>query len=149
MAHIRDVETNNHGEQPASVSPACNQPTVLSATAKLRLFILGEYKGKLPRINWNTDGNIFAVVGTLKRAWQGTDRKVAERIGTLTQFAMAGELPASVPNAKVLSAELRKEMEGYDELLSFCINLSDADYVEDADDCDEDSDDDCDEDDDC
>ncbi len=138
------MEPNNHGEIQKSVSPALNQPTVLSATETLRRYILGEYKGKFPSVNWNTDGNIFAVLGTLSRAWKHTDRNVADRLRILSQFAMAGELPESVPNARTLSENLRKEMEGYDELLSFCIGLSVADYVEDdeedSDDDDEDSD---------
>ncbi len=135
------MEPNNHGEIQKGVSPALNQPTVLSATETLRRYILGEYKGKLPSVNWNTDGNIFAVVGTLARAWKNTDRNVADRIRILNQFALAGELPASVPNARTLSEGLRKEMEGYDELLSFCIGLSVADYVDDdEEEFDEDSD---------
>ena len=133
------MEPNNHGEIQKSVSPALNQPTVLSATETLRRYILGEYKGKFPSVNWNTDGNIFAVVGTLVRAWKHTDRKVASRLNILHQFAMAGELPSDVPNARTLSEGLRKEMEGYDELLSFCIDLTEAYYVGDEDD-DEDSD---------
>ena len=141
VAYCSPVEPNNHGEIQKSVSPALNQPTVLSATETLRRYIIGEYKGKFPSVNWNTDGNIFAVLGTLGRAWKHTDRNVADRLRILSQFAMAGELPSSVPNARTLSEGLRKEMEGYDELLSFCIGLSVADYVEDdEEEFDEDSD---------
>ena len=137
------METNTQGENPDADSPSISKPTVLSATAKLRQFILGEYAKKLPRINWNTDGNIFAVIGTLGKAWKNVDRKVYGRIQYLSHFAMAGRFPADAGLTEKFEEECRTEIEGYDELLSFCISLSVADYVEDidSDDDDEDSDD--------
>ena len=137
------METNTQGENPDADSPSISKPTVLSATAKLRQFILGEYAKKLPRINWNTDGNIFAVIGTLGKAWKNVDRNVYDRIQFLSHFAMAGRFPAKAGLTDKFEEECRTEIEGYDELLSFCISLSVADYVEDidSDDDDEDSDD--------
>ena len=122
------METNNHGENPASVSPASNVPPVLTATETLRRYVLGEYKGKLPLCNWNVDGNIFSVIGTLRRAWKHVDRKVYERTEFLTTFAMSGEIPTRFGFPSGFSAELRKEMEGYDELLAFCLNLTEVDH---------------------
>ena len=128
------METNTQGENPDAVSPSVSKPTALSATAKLRQFILGDYAKKLPSINWNTDGNIFAVIGTLGKAWKNVDRKVYERIQFLSHFAMAGRFPAKAGLTDKFEEECRSEFEGYDELLSFCISLSDADYVSDDDD---------------
>lgn len=133
------MEPNTKGENPDAISPSVSKPTVLSATAKLRQFILGNYAKKLPRINWNTDGNIYAVIGTLGKAWKNVDRNVYDRIQFLGHFAMAGRFPAKAGLTDKFEKECRTELEGYDELLSFCIGLSVADYVEDS--SDDDSDD--------
>jgi len=145
------VETNNHGEKNDAVSPSVNAQDVFPVTLKFRNWILGTYKGELPRIDWNVDGNIFAVLGTLKKGWSKKDRNVVERLNVLTQFAMSGNVPNEVGFSEAEAEKLRTEIEGYDELLSFCIGLSIAEYSddlggleEDFPDEDEDEDEDCD-----
>lgn len=128
------METTNHGENPDAVSPSISKPTALSATQQLRLHLLGDYKGKLPKIDWKIDGNIFSIVGTLQRSWRKTDKDVAQRLQALSGFAMTGTFPASAGISEQLEAKCRDEIEGYDELLSFCLSLSVVDYDGDDDD---------------
>jgi hypothetical protein len=129
--YVQGVETNNHGEKNDAVSPSVNAQDVFPATKKFRNWILGTYKGELPRIDWCVDGNIFSILGTLKKGWRKKNAGVVERLSVLTEFAMSGNVPSVVGFSEAEAEQLRSEVEGYDELLAFCIGLSIAEYSDD------------------
>lgn len=59
---------------------------------------------KYPTVDFNVDGNIFSVIGTVSKAWRKVNPEVAEKI-------------ASVVNT---------ECESYEQALGFLLSISDA-----------------------
>ena len=113
----------------------------MSAVELMRAYLLGDYTGKFPSVDFNTDGNVFNLIGKVKRAWQFTDREVSARIGSLFSFAMAGRFPEP-KTALQVAVEEKMEADGcgYDEMLSVLTSVCRVEYSETED---EDEDEDC------